>query len=51
MVKSPTHYTDTTEAILDLFLTNNATLVNKVEVIPGISVQEAVYIESSLRTD
>ena len=51
MVKSPTHYTDTTEAILDLFLTNNATLVNKVEVIPGISDHEAVYIESSLRTD
>jgi hypothetical protein len=51
MVKSPTHYTDTTEAILDLFLTNNATLVNKVEVIPGISDHEAVYIESSLRPD
>jgi hypothetical protein len=51
MVKSPTLYTDTTEAILDLFLTNNATLVNKVEVIPGISDHEAVYIESSLRTD
>jgi hypothetical protein len=51
MVKSPTHYTDTTEAILDLFLTNNATIVNKVEVIPGISDHEAVYIESSLRPD
>lgn len=51
MVKSPTHYTDTTEAILDLFLTNNATLVNKVEVIPGISDHEAVFIESSLRPD
>ena len=51
MLKSPTHYTDTTEAIIDLFLTNNATLVNKVEVIPGISDHEAVYIESSLRPD
>jgi hypothetical protein len=51
MVKSPTHYTDSTEAILDLFLTNNATLVNKVEVIPGISDHETVYIESSLRPD
>ena len=51
MVKSPTHSTDTTEAILDLFLTNNATLVNKVDVIPVISDHEAVYIESSLRPD
>jgi hypothetical protein len=49
MVRSPTHYTDPTEAILDLFLTNNGTLVNKVEVIPGISDHETVYIESSLR--
>ena len=32
-----------------LFFTNNSTLTNKVEVIPGISDHEAVFIESSLR--
>ena len=34
--------------ILDVFLCNNPSLVNQVEVIPGISDHEAVYAESSL---
>ena len=29
--------------------TNNSTLINKVEVIPGISDHEVVYVHSSLR--
>ncbi|CAG2186733.1 unnamed protein product [Mytilus edulis] len=49
VVVEPTRTTDTCENILDLFFTNNSSLVNKVHVIPGISDHETVYIESSLR--
>ena len=45
----PTHITSTSQSTLDLFFTNNSSLVNKVEVIPGISDHEIVYIESSLK--
>ena len=34
---------------LDLFFSNNPSLVNRVEVIPGIYYHETVYVESSLR--
>ena len=49
MVTESTRVTETTASILDLFFTSNQILINKVEVIPGISDHEAVFIESSLR--
>ena len=49
VVTKPTRVTETTANILDPFFTSNQTLINKVEVIPGISDHEAVFIESSLR--
>ena len=49
MVTCPTRITASTSNILDLFLTNNASLVNKCEVIPGLSDHETVYVEASLR--
>ena len=49
VVMEPTRITETCENTLDLFFTNNNTLVNRVQVIPGISDHEAVLIESSLR--
>ncbi|CAC5374926.1 unnamed protein product [Mytilus coruscus] len=49
VVTTPTHYTETSQSILDLFFTNNSSLVNKTEVIPGISDHEIVYIESNLK--
>ena len=49
LVSQPTRITETTESLLDLFFCNNRSLVNTVEVIPGISDHEAVYIEASLR--
>ncbi|VDI22092.1 Hypothetical predicted protein [Mytilus galloprovincialis] len=49
VVVEPTRITDTCENILDLFFTNNSSLVNKVNVLPGISDHETVYTESSLR--
>ena len=49
MVTEPTRITEDTENILDLFFSNNPSLVNRVEVIPGISDHETVYVESSLR--
>ena len=48
MVSSPTRITEYSSNLLDLFLTNNRTLVNKCEVIPGIGDHEAVYVESSM---
>ena len=41
--------TVTTSNVLDLFFTTKSTLVNKVEIIPGISDHEDVFIESSLK--
>ena len=49
MVSSPTRIIEYSSNLLDLFLTNNRTLVNKCEVIPGIGDHEAVYVESSMR--
>jgi L-lysine 2,3-aminomutase len=49
LVLEPTRITETQSNTLDLFFTNNNTLVNQVRVIPGISDHEAVFIESSLR--
>ena len=43
-VKSPTRESN----ILDLFQTNRPTLVNRCEVIPGISDHEMVYIDSNI---
>ncbi|CAC5424368.1 unnamed protein product [Mytilus coruscus] len=40
VVTTPTHYTETSQSMLDLFFTNNSSLVNKTEVIPGISDHE-----------
>ena len=52
VVTDPARITETPETsstTLDLFFTNNATLVNQVHVITGISDHEAIFIESSLR--
>ncbi|MEW8544204.1 MAG: reverse transcriptase family protein, partial [Candidatus Thiodiazotropha sp.] len=49
MVAEPTRITESSSSTLDLFFTNNDTLVNQVRVIPGISDHEAVFIESSLK--
>ncbi|VDI57721.1 Hypothetical predicted protein [Mytilus galloprovincialis] len=49
VVTTPTHFTETSQAILDLFFTSNSSLVNKTEVIPGISDHEIVYIESNVK--
>ena len=49
LVLEPTRTTEKTENTLDLFFSNNQTLVNRVQVIPGISDHKTVYIESSLR--
>ena len=50
VVMEPTRITETTSNTLDLFFTSNKTLINKVEILPGISDHEAVYvIDSSLR--
>ena len=40
LVIEPTRITEDTENALDLFFSNNHTLVNKVQVIPGISDHE-----------
>jgi len=44
MVIKHTYITESSQSTLDLFFANNSTLIDKVEVIPGIS-------ESSLRPD
>ena len=49
IVSSPTRRTEYTSNIIALFLTNNKTLLNKCEVVPGIGDHEAVFIESSMR--
>ena len=45
MVTEPTRYEDT----LDLFLTNNPTLVSKVEIMPGLSDHDIVYSEVNIK--
>ena len=50
VVTSPTHITTTSQSTLDLFFTSNSSLVNKTEIIPGISDHEIVYVESSLKS-
>ncbi|KAK3108516.1 hypothetical protein FSP39_009662 [Pinctada imbricata] len=49
VVNRPTHITDTSKSTLDLFFTSNSSLINKVEIIPGISDHEIVYVESSIK--
>ena len=49
LVLEPTRITEDTANILDLFFSNNQSLVNRVNIIPGISDHEVVYVESSLR--
>ena len=49
MVLEPTRITEDTANILDLFFSNNQSLVNRVDIIPGISDHEVVYVESNLR--
>ena len=48
VVRFPTRTTEDTSNILDLFFTNNKTLVNRVEPLPGISDHDTVFIEISL---
>ena len=45
MVTEPTRYENT----LDLFLTNNPTLVSKVEIMPGLSNHDIVYSEVNIK--
>ena len=47
VVSKPTRITKTTSSTLDLFFASNQTIINKVEVDPGISDYKAVFIESS----
>ena len=49
IVLDPTRITETQANTLDLFFTNNETLVNQARIIPGISDHETVFIESSQR--
>ena len=49
MVTEPTRTTEKAHNVLDLFFTNNQSLVNRVEIIPGIGDHDAVMVESSLR--
>jgi hypothetical protein len=49
VVTKPTDITATSESTLDLFFTSNSSLINKIEVIPGISDNEIVYIEANLK--
>ena len=49
VVTEPTRVTETSSNILELFFTNNETLVNQVHIVPGIADHEAVFLESSLR--
>ena len=49
VVEEPTRTTEYSSSILDLFFTNNRTLINTVKIIPGILDHDAVLIESSLR--
>jgi hypothetical protein len=51
MVSKHTYITESSQSTLDLIFANNSTFINKVEVIPGISDHEVVYVESSLRPD
>ena len=50
-VTAPTRITEFSSSMLDLFFTNNISLVTKCEVIPGLGDHEAVFIESSLRPE
>ena len=45
IVTEPLRY----EHVLDLFLTNNSTVVNKVELIPGFSDHDIVYTKVSIK--
>ena len=49
MEQTVTTPTRTTTYISNIFFTNNKTLVNKCEVLPGIGDHDAVFIESSMR--
>ncbi|XP_052261072.1 uncharacterized protein LOC127865168 [Dreissena polymorpha] len=48
-VTEPTRTTEHSSNTLDLFFTNNSSLINNTEVIPGISDHHAVYVEASLK--
>jgi hypothetical protein len=48
IVMEPTRITETCENTLDLFFTNNKTLIHKVEVVPGMSDHESVFVESAI---
>ena len=49
VVNEETHFTEKSKSIFDLFFTSNSSLINKVEVIPGISDHEIVYVEASIK--
>jgi hypothetical protein len=44
VVNEETHFTEKSKSILDLFFTSNSSLINKVEVIPGISDHDIVLV-------
>ncbi len=48
-VDKPTRITEYTENLLDLFFSNNQSLINRCEVLPGIADHDAIFVESSLR--
>jgi hypothetical protein len=49
VVDKPTWIRDNTKNTDDLFLTNNPTLVNKVETLPGLGDHETVFVEISVK--
>jgi hypothetical protein len=49
VVNEETHFTEKSNSILDLFFTSHSSLINKVEIIPGISDHEIVYVEASIK--
>ena len=49
IVSTPLRITEYTNNLLELFLTNNKTPVNKCEGVPGIGGHQTVYVESSMQ--
>ena len=49
MVDKPTRTTSTTSSVLDLFLTNLPDMVNRMEIIPGISDHDIPFLDISTR--
>ena len=49
VVDKPTYITESSQNTLDLFFTNNSTLVNRVETMPSLADHETVFLEVSTK--